>query len=97
MHRIIIPLLLTVSVFASSAYQGDTTAAVVISGGIIKAKSVVIDKKYPRKNCPVCKGTGKYRSGDGIKETDCGYCDPNIKSEQPECSDEQCNTKSIKK
>ena len=97
MNKILMPLLLVVSVFASSSYQGDTTAAVALVGGIIKAKSVVIDKKYPRKDCPVCKGTGKYLSGDGIKMVDCGYCDPNIKSQVPECSDAECNTKSIKK
>lgn len=97
MNKICLALLLASSIFTASSYQGDTTAAVTIVGGIIKAQSVVIDKKYPRKSCPVCKGTGKYISGDGIKEVDCGYCDPNIKSEQPECSDKECSTRSIKK
>lgn len=97
MNKLFVPLLLTVSIFTASAYQGDTTAAVTIVGGILKAKSVVIDKKYPRKECPVCKGTGKYLSGDGIKMVDCGYCDPNIKSEEPQCSEQECKTRSIKK
>jgi hypothetical protein len=98
MNRALTVLLLTSSLFASSAYQGDTTAVVTLVGGIMKSESVVIDKKYPRKSCPVCKGTGKYISGDGIKQVDCGYCDPNIKSEQPpQCSDKECTTRSIKK
>jgi hypothetical protein len=97
MNKVFVPLLLIISIFTSSAYQGDTTAAVTIAGGILKAKSVVIDKKYPRKDCPVCKGTGKYLSGDGIKMVDCGYCDPAIKSEVPNCTEQECKTRSIKK
>jgi hypothetical protein len=31
--------------------------------------------KYKRKDCPVCKGKGKYLSGDGISWVDCGYCE----------------------
>ena len=78
MNKIIIILLL--GSMASSTYANNymsTTAAVTVAGGIIKAQStVVIDKKYKRKDCPVCKGTGKYLSGDGIKMVDCGYCEP---------------------
>lgn len=71
-------LLLIGSVLMNSdyGYHGSTTSAVVLSGGIIKAKHIDKEKKYPRKNCPVCKGSGKYLSGDGIKMVDCGYCEP---------------------
>lgn len=60
-----------------SRYDGSTTSAVTLVGGIIKSTHVDhLDKKYKRKDCPVCKGTGKYLSGDGIKMVDCGYCEP---------------------
>jgi hypothetical protein len=84
-----------------------STAAVTLVGGIIKAKHVDIVKKYKRKDCPVCKGKGKYLSGDGIKMVDCGYCEPDktqppqaiIKSATPvivvpspvECDDNSCS------
>jgi hypothetical protein len=103
----LIPLLLVVSLFASSTYNGSTTAAVTLVGGILKASSVVVDKKYPRKDCPVCKGTGKYLSGDGIKMVDCGYCEvPKTQTpEQPQsvlrhppvCNGPECRTQVIKK
>lgn len=65
-------------------YDGSTTAAVTISGGIIRAQSVVIDKKYKRKDCPVCLGKGYYISGDKITKVDCGYCEQdNKKIEAP--------------
>ncbi len=102
----IIPLLLVVSLFSTSVYNGSTTAAVTLIGGLIKASTVVIDKKYPRKDCPVCKGTGKYLSGDGIKMVDCGYCEP-TKTQTPEppsvlkhppvCTSPECRTQVIKK
>jgi hypothetical protein len=91
-------------------YQGSTTAVVNLVGGIIKAKHTDVEKKYPRKNCPVCKGTGKYLSGDGIKMVDCGYCEPEVKSaestldktkspfckcENCQCSDCKCKPKSV--
>ena len=60
-------------------YKGSTTAAVNLVGGIIKSQHIDTEKKYPRKDCPVCKGTGKYLSGDGIKMVDCGYCEPDKK------------------
>ena len=70
-------LLIATILFGSSPYKGSTTAAVVLAGGIIKSTHIEMpDAKYKRKNCPVCKGTGKYLSGDGIKMVDCGYCEP---------------------
>jgi len=59
----------------SSTYSGSTMAPVIIAGSIVKSSGVEIVKKYKRKDCPVCKGTGKYLSGDGIKMVDCGYCE----------------------
>lgn len=56
-------------------YSGSTQAAVSIVGGIIKAKHSTNEKKYPRKNCPVCKGKGWYISGDDITKVPCGYCE----------------------
>ena len=64
--------------YTSYGYNGSTTAAVTLAGGIIKAQNANIEHKYKRKDCPVCKGTGKYISGDGIKQVDCGYCEPEI-------------------
>jgi hypothetical protein len=53
----------------------SSLSVVVLTGAHIKAKDCPILSKYKRKDCPVCKGTGKYLSGDGIKEVDCGYCE----------------------
>lgn len=62
---------------AGEHYKGSTTAPVVIAGAVIQATHEPDNfKKYPRKECPVCKGTGKYLSGDGISMNDCGYCEP---------------------
>jgi hypothetical protein len=74
----ILNVLLIGSVFLFSAYKynGSTLPAVVIAGGIIKAQHTDASKKYKRKDCPICKGTGFYISGDGIKKVDCGYCEP---------------------
>jgi hypothetical protein len=58
-----------------SRYEGSALAVVTLVGSHIKAKDTPIVSKYKRKDCPVCKGTGKYISGDGIKEVDCGYCE----------------------
>ena len=67
-------------VLFGSRYEGSTTPAVILAGGIIKSTHIEpSDQKYKRKNCPVCKGTGKYLSGDGIKMVDCGYCEPETK------------------
>lgn len=94
-------LLLTGSViFSSYTYNGSTTAAVSLVGGVIKAKHIDREKKYPRKDCPVCKGTGKYLSGDGIKMVDCGYCEPETKTQPqppaPPKKDAQCDNGNCK-
>lgn len=77
----IINILLIASIvsFGASKYNGSTTAAVTLAGGIIKAQHINVDKKYKRKDCPVCKGKGYYISGDGISKVDCGYCEPDKK------------------
>lgn len=59
----------------TTAYKEKSTAVVTLVGAYIKCKDSPIIQKYERKNCPVCKGTGKYLSGDGIKMVDCGYCE----------------------
>lgn len=64
-------------------YNGSTTGAVVLAGGIIKAKHIVDNKKYKRKDCPVCKGKGWYISGDGIEKVKCGYCEEDVKALHP--------------
>lgn len=76
MNKIVISLLLGSIIFASNGYYGSTTGPVIIAGGIIKAKSAPeTTKKYKRKDCPVCKGTGWYLSGDKIKKIECSYCE----------------------
>jgi Zn ribbon nucleic-acid-binding protein len=76
MNKLTFFILATSVLFGASQYKGSTTAAVTLAGGMIKAQNTAVDKKYPRKSCPICKGTGKYWSGDGIKQVDCGYCEP---------------------
>jgi hypothetical protein len=78
MNKIIISSALIASVlFSFSNNNISTTSIVTLVGAHIKCRDYPVNEKYPRKKCPVCKGTGKYISGDGIKEVDCGYCDPN--------------------
>ena len=72
-------LISSLMVFGSEKYSGSTTASVTLAGGIIKAQGIEVEHKYKRKDCPVCKGTGYYISGDGIKKVDCGYCEPDKK------------------
>lgn len=82
MNKVVCLLLMGSFLLASDyGYKGSTTASVSLAGGVIKAKHIDKEKKYPRKDCPVCKGTGKYLSGDGIKMVDCGYCEPESKNE----------------
>lgn len=93
-------LLASVLIFGSQ-YTGSTLSSVVLSGGIIKAQNSPVDHKYARKDCPICKGTGKYLSGDGIKMVDCGYCEPpktqSVTQPQPaikqvpQCTGTQCD------
>lgn len=70
------------------SYLGSTTAAVVLSGGIIAARHVNVDKKYKRKDCPVCKGKGWYMSGDSITKVPCGYCEPD--KQEPSTTNHNC-------
>lgn len=74
---VLIPLVL----FGSAKYAGSTTASVTLVAGIIKAQHIDNhDKKYKRKDCPVCEGKGWYISGDQIQKVDCGYCEPDSKT-----------------
>jgi len=83
MNKVLASILcLTMFTYAGDQYSGDTLAPVIIAGSIVKHRGTEIAKKYPRKSCPVCKGTGKYRSGDDISLVDCGYCEPE-KEEAP--------------
>lgn len=85
--------------FGSSSYNGSTTGAVCLVGGIIKAQhGDTIEKKYKRKDCPVCKGKGYYISGDGISKVECGYCESDKKASEPQLSlSGTCKTQVIKK
>lgn len=76
MNKLILPLLFVSLFFASQKYNGSSLAPVIVSGSIVKNIGNEPSKKYRRKECPVCKGSGKYLSGDGIKMVDCGYCLP---------------------
>lgn len=77
MNKIIFGFFAISLFFFESGYYGSTTAPVVIAGGIIKSKHIIeTDKKYKRKDCPICKGKGWYMSGDGIKKIECNYCEP---------------------
>ena len=71
----ILPILLALAVVTTSAPPYTTTGVVTIVGGVLKARSVEVVQKYKRKDCPVCKGTGYYISGDGIAKVNCGYCE----------------------
>lgn len=86
--------MLVASIFFQPHYYGSTMGPVVIAGGIIKSKHVMdIDKKYKRKDCPVCKGKGWYMSGDDIKKIECNYCEPDnlsIIKTGSNCSSNQC-------
>jgi hypothetical protein len=98
-----IGLFLVASIFLSSdyGYHGSTTGVVTLVGSVIKTSHIDKEKKYPRKECPVCKGTGKYLSGDGIKMVDCGYCEPENKESEvthpPAILKPDCKTKVHKK
>lgn len=78
----IILLCFSFALHCVESFAVSPTAAVTAAGSIIKSRDVDNIKKYKRKDCPVCKGTGKYLSGDGIKMVDCGYCEPE-KTEPP--------------
>lgn len=94
MHKILGLLLISsIGLFGSSKYNGSTTAAVVLAGGIMKAQHIDNNKKYKRKDCPICKGKGWYMSGDGISKVDCGYCEPDQTSQ----SQDKCKTTTTKR
>jgi len=80
MNKLFIGLLCVSLCFTSAKYYGNTTASVVIAGAVIKSKHNDNNKKYKRKDCPVCKGKGWYMSGDNIKKIDCQYCEPDNSS-----------------
>lgn len=96
----IILILLTLSIaYAESKYSGDTLAPVILAGSVVKHKGTEIIKKYPRSKCPVCKGTGKYLSGDKISLVDCGYCEPEAKTPDQTnitCDNKDCECKACK-
>jgi hypothetical protein len=74
---LIISMILSSMITYSANYSPIyTKSAVVLAGSVIASKHTVDNKKYKRKDCPVCKGKGWYISGDGIKKVDCGYCEP---------------------
>ena len=96
MNNISIILLLTAPLFfvePREKYNGSSTAPVILAGSIVKNFGNEPVKKYSRKNCPVCKGTGKYLSGDQIKTVDCGYCeiDKKMGLSNPNCKCIECN------
>jgi hypothetical protein len=97
----VLPIIASVSLYSSNEYVGSTTAAVTLAGGIVKAKQVdKVEKKYKRKDCPVCKGKGWYISGDNISKVPCGYCEPESSSEvthPPVVIKPDCKTQVIKK
>lgn len=74
---------------ALSNFQPSSTSAVSFIGGVVKSRhSVDNEKKYQRKDCPVCEGKGWYISGDGIEKVDCGYCEPEKKEQTAEKTDQ---------
>jgi hypothetical protein len=83
--------LLIISMFLSSmvTYSSDyspvyTKSAVILAGSVIASQHMVDNKKYKRKDCPICKGKGWYISGDEIKKVDCGYCEEDTKNQPVE-------------
>jgi hypothetical protein len=75
MNRLLITAVITFPLLFGTIKPISSTSIVTVVGAHIKARDFPINTKYKRKDCPVCKGTGKYLSGDGIKEVDCGYCE----------------------
>ena len=77
MNKLLFAFVVAGSVMSASSHQYSTTAAVTLTGGVIKASQQdAIIEKYKRKDCPVCKGKGWYLSGDGIAKINCQYCEP---------------------
>jgi hypothetical protein len=96
MNKTIATLLIASIFFGTYKYNGSTTGAVNLVGGIIKAQNTEISNKYKRKDCPVCKGTGWYISGDKITKVNCGYCETDKSSTQIQKSG-TCQTITSKK
>lgn len=97
---LVFPLIASISLYNAGQYDGSTTAAVTLAGGIVKAKQIdKVEKKYKRKDCPVCKGKGWYISGDDISKVPCGYCEPEPSqiTHPPVVLKPDCQTKVIKK
>lgn len=76
MNKLICIALLCSFGLTTISQHTQSTAAVSLAGGVIAAKNSVDNKKYKRKDCPVCKGKGWYISGDDISKVPCGYCEP---------------------
>jgi hypothetical protein len=100
-NKTILALLLlpSIIIYTSTNYGGGSLAPVILAGSIVKHQGSDIIKKYRRKDCPVCKGTGKYLSGDGIKMVDCGYCEPEKTVTHPpiNLSSDKCETNITRK
>ena len=90
-------LISTILVFGTAKFTGSTLSAVTLAGGVIKSKYIEHDKKYKRKDCPVCKGLGWYISGDKISKVDCGYCEPEKTPPQSQQPNDDCKTKIIRR
>jgi hypothetical protein len=88
-------LIASVLFFSNYGYNGSTTSAVTLVGGIIKAQNIEVSKKYKRKDCPICLGAGWYISGDKITKVPCGYCEPDKTSNAPICISGTCKAPSL--
>ena len=74
----------TVSDFDLAEYR----AAVAISAAQLdKPDDLTPTPKPPRKDCKVCNGTGKVRSGDGLHIFDCSACEAPASVNLPETPD----------
>lgn len=70
----------------------STMSSVCLTGAVLQSQKQTVVDKYPRKNCPVCKGRGWYMSGDDLEKIECRYCEPDDTDQsQEDC----CDTKII--
>lgn len=77
MYKALITLGIISITFSSISYNVSTKSGVILAGAIIKARHIEQEEKKPfRKDCPICKGTGKIVSGDKLNITECQYCIP---------------------
>lgn len=78
MYKLLLIPLLSIGIYTNNTdiSRVNTISIVTFIGAKIKASHMNIEKKYPRKDCPVCEGKGWYISGDKLKKVDCGYCEP---------------------